>query len=206
MKAPAPPDARIKRLLLSVKPAQQKAGLVLLDETYREEIHGYIRFWNEKSLVKLNSDDLSDIWRATLNSVALNVENGKFKSKGDLRAYLRTIAHCRAVDLIRKILRIRPTAYLDDRPVWSPVQRGEILEAINKLVRNLRDKLRIVIETDIVLFFEEFKWPSIEVLTVELNRLFPQTPLTKSAVRGRRSRGRAKLRELVGPDNLDSWI
>ncbi len=162
--------------------------------------------------MKLISDEPPDIWQSTLISVAINIEAGNFNYEGDLRSYLRKIAYRRAIDQMRKDSRFQSTDFSDDHLEEAPLQNdeNEIMELtsdkVRKLknaIRKLKPTLRIVMETDIDLFHKDSKWPTLEMLTSEVNRLFPEESLSPDAIRGRRSRGRTELRRLLGLDIFD---
>lgn len=199
MQGPGKPgdEAAIKQLLVSDKREDRVVGLRQLDGAYQEQICGRIRRWSDENGLRLTADEVVDIWRATVHSVAKNVMRTTFAFEGKLAAYLTTIARRRAIDLLRR--RIKATYGLDLDKLSGPAEypRGELLEEIKRCYDELPEKLQIVIRVDVLLFLSGGeKWATLLELTKEVNRRYGLS-LKEKAVSSRRARARKKLRRLL---------
>lgn len=192
-------EQQIKKKLSSSRWEDRHDGLVLLDRTYREFISWHIHSW----AVSLTSEDLADVWQETMLSLARRVMGGKFTNNGSLTAYLRTVANAKAIDMLRKRIRIDDSNIEAVEETCCPDCWLHILEEIKICYASLSEKLQLVLRKDVELFVRNFRWVSLEELTDEINKQL-RIPLSRTTVKSRRDRARQQLRtKLKERENRD---
>ena len=213
-------DDKAKRLLTSTLPSDREEGMALLDSEYRGDVCGYIRTWSRLKRIPFSSTDLADTWYETRQSVRQNVDDRKFRHDGQLPAYLKKIAHRRACDLLGKRLKILAASLAPTYTTSDPHAFKELVEEIERFYvtrkrktkkdspENLPDEDILVLEVEMMFYYQIEEWPPLEELTFEVNRRLREirkqspefskllsTKLAPSTVRGRRYRIRAELGE-----------
>lgn len=193
-------DGRIKQLLASDVEERQHLGLVFLDDKKRELIGGWLRRWSDDRGWRLSSTDIAIIYEKTIDSIRDYVENGEFKTEGNLNAFVGKFAYRRAIDFLRRRIPINPDLDVEpfaisryDAPHEQPVTIS--LKQIVRQFHNLSNTERRVIIVDVRLYLAKDckKWPSPTELMYAVNDN-GQPQLTLDAVRSARARARRKLR------------
>ncbi len=199
MEPPDPNDpakSRLIALLTSERRADRAAGLGQVPALYMTATMGSVR----RRHVTLTSQQLVDVWVQTFDEFIDLVEGNRFKAQGSIRELLKTIAVCRAVDLLRRpkvgdlstlipaalLTRTGPTAHgqTHARELRELVER-----TINSLPPDQRDVLRV--------YFDNLpESEKLDVLFTEYSTLTGASR-SKDAVRVLRDRAIRKLRAAV---------
>ena len=191
-------DLHIEGLLACENQRARNLGLVLLDAKKREKFCGLIRIWSNENNWGLGGGDIAEIWEAIMTSIHRNAEECRFKKTGKLGGYVRWIAICRATDFLRRRIRIDPNAKLDSITHYDEhheTPSPKFIKTVRARFRMLAKIEKLVMTHDLRLFYGEGckRWPSPSKLTASVNKA-RKAPLSVTAVRSARARGRRKLR------------
>ncbi len=189
----------IRNLFSSENGTGRAEGLALMESMYRYRVAGYLRSWATARQVKLSSEDLKDLWQEALVSMIEKLTRQDFQYEGSLHRLLNTMAHHRAVELVRYRIR-RQEVYLTDPSVVT-TQRDqnsdELVEEIANCVEQMSDAIKLVLRTDVALYYQYDRW-------VSLKALCDQTQLSEKTVKSRRTRGRNNLRSCLEGKGYDA--
>lgn len=192
-------DLDIERLLASDKQDYRNLGLVLLDFKKRDKYCGALRIWSNERDWGLSGADIAEIWEAVLSSIHRRIEERRFEETGKLRGYIRTIAIRRAIDFLRRSIRIDHAAKVHWETIKRVDQRHEppdpkFIEIARARFLKLAKNEKLVATYDLRLFYRARgqRWTSPRELTAIINK-GRRNKLTVAAVRSARARGRRKL-------------
>ncbi len=96
-----PREDPIRELFSREDGTGREEGLALMESMYRYRVAGYLRYWARLHQVKLSSEDLKDLWQQALLSMIEWLTKRDFKYEGSLHSLLNTMAHRRAVEMVR---------------------------------------------------------------------------------------------------------
>ena len=140
-----------------------------------------------------------DIWQLTVVSMIQWLQRNDFKYEGSLLPLLYTMAHRRAVELVRYRTR-RPEISLEDPSVVTSEDyhdATELVDVIAHCIEQMSDAIKHVLRTDVALFFQHDRWVSLKALSDE-------TQLRETTVKARRTRGRNDLRSCLEGKGYDA--